>query len=107
VPQTTIEKYCCGAKYPFTGYGRLHWWKLTLVVSVLLMLYGFTKAQIQLNLPEQMEVPAQIFAAITFELKQEITWLENLLLELQLMGYSQGRVLIVRCEYQRCKTYAL
>ena len=75
---------------PFTWLFR-HWWKLTLVIVVLLSAYGlYLNTQITAKFAgNKWQVPAQIFARpLHLELKQEITVAE-IIDELNLLGYRK------------------
>lgn len=75
---------------PFTWLLR-HWWKLTLVVLVVVAAYGlYLNTQITAKFAgNKWQVPAQIFArSLHLELKQEIT-LNEIVDELNLLGYRK------------------
>jgi penicillin-binding protein 1B len=89
-PQTPLKSTLWRKINPFTWLRR-HWWKLTLVVVVLLSAYGFyLNAQITAKFAgNKWQVPAQIFARpLHLELKQEITVAE-IVDELNLLGYRK------------------
>jgi penicillin-binding protein 1B len=88
--QTATKRTWWRKLNPFTWLFR-HWWKLTLVIVVLLSAYGlYLNTQITAKFAgNKWQVPAQIFARpLHLELKQEITVAE-IIDELNLLGYRK------------------